>query len=403
MAVYYLAMNLSRVLIALSVAFNVGLLTFLILHASTGRWGGALSRGNQPADVTDIVSAEIVASDDYVRMFRRLRDIGFTEESARRIIVASALVETMDEMRRHRGRMAEEFWRPDVFHYSDQWVALIEAQRAREAALIKAFGSDALTIDPLTAPLSRILPGLPLEKLRAIRMIEEDYAVLTSRIHSRFAGGVMFPEDREALRVLQQEKREDLAAILTLAQIEELELRNSETSHALRHQLRVFEPTEEEFRTIFRLQREIDLEFGVHPSDADDETWNRFREAGEEMLDQLRDLLGEERYADFERSQDYNWRQLVQITQRLGIDRDRANEVSRVRQLVERKQREIQYDQDLSPEERIEAHRLLFEETRASITAALTERGYEVYRESAGWWLRNLEQRINLPMEDAVD
>jgi hypothetical protein len=76
--------------------------------------------------------------------------------------------------------------------------------------------------------------------------------------------------------------------------MEAFDLRHSQTSHQLRHQLRTFEPSEEEFRTVFRLQHEIDLQYGYQWGQLDEEAQRQRRQAMEEMNNQISELLGED-------------------------------------------------------------------------------------------------------------
>ena len=58
--------------------------------------------------------------------------------------------------------------------------------------------------------------------------------------------------------------------------MEEYHLRNSETANNLRSQLSGFEPTEDEFRKLFHLQKSIDDTFG-EAFDGADETKTQAR------------------------------------------------------------------------------------------------------------------------------
>lgn len=200
----------------------------------------------------------------------------------------------------------------------------------------------------------------------------------------------MLPEDRQAQVLLEEEMRRDLAAILSPEELFEYEVRTSQLAGGLRHRLNALEPTEEEFRTIFRLQREVDELGGPRLQGADEET-QRHSEAQEKMQETLRETLGEERYRQYQRVQEYGYGQLINVAKRLELPRERVDQVYDLKEVTEHQQQEIRQKAGMSPEERQKALATLVKETREDLTELLGERGLELYQQHGGHWLHQLQ------------
>ena len=76
----------------------------------------------------------------------------------------------------------------------------------------------------------------------------------------------------------------------------------------LRSQIAGFDPSEEEFRTVFKLKRAFDEEYGEIGINLD--LLEEQLKAQKTLNEQIRQSLGDERYADYERAQDYQFQQI---------------------------------------------------------------------------------------------
>ncbi len=271
--------------------------------------------------------------------------------------------------------------------------AALRALGREERAEIKRALGDAYAAHPeYQRAMQRQFGDIPKEKIDALQIINEDYQELTSEIHQS-ANGYMLPEDREKLAFLEKEKRADLAAILTPQELQDYELRTSQTANSLRWQLTAFDPSEQEFRAIFDLQREFDLEFSNHRSNTD-EAANELRRTAEAALqEQIKTTLGEARYAEYQRAKDHNYQQLANLAQRLELPKENAVAVYDLSKDVEKRAQQIRGNSKLTTDARNEALAALAEEANAKVVDALGERGAEAYKENSGWWLRNLVPR----------
>ena len=95
------------------------------------------------------------------------------------------------------------------------------------------------------------------EKREALQQLEQDYNELSNDLR-RESKGFQMPSDAEKARFLQEEKRRDLAAILSPEELAEYERRQSRTAQNLRWQMTQMDATEAEYLAIFEIRKEFD-------------------------------------------------------------------------------------------------------------------------------------------------
>src|SRR5207247_2906133 len=115
-------------------------------------------------------------------------------------------------------------------------------------------------------------------------------------------------QHHENLMRLQMQRASDLAGILSPQELDQYDLRNSPTANAMRAQMSGFQPTEEEFRKIFQLQKTFDSDFN-RAFDLSDNGQSgvkaRAQQAAQEALNaEVKKTLGESRFNEWVRAQD---------------------------------------------------------------------------------------------------
>ena len=105
----------------------------------------------------------------------------------------------------------------------------------------------------------------------------------------------------------------------------------------------------------------------------------------------IREALGEERYSDYERAQDYSYQQLYQIAKKAELAPTVANEVYSMKRAAEMQAAQTRVDQNLSSDQRSKALQAIRAETERSMQEALGSQAWDQYnRPNNTWWLRNL-------------
>ncbi len=314
-----------------------------------------------------------------------LQEAGWSEEDAKVIVLGSVMRDFAKIMEDTFEATEGKYWQPHR-NPSMDWDTqrkMLEAQYRLQEAMEDLLGS------PLPNSFHAGDLPLPREKQRAAARIEMDYQLMASKLHAD-AGGLMLPEDQEALALIEEEKRRDLEAILTPEELFEYELRTSPTAMTLRNQLVALDPTEGEFRTIFRLQRELDLN-KPDPGDDPEEAERTATEGRHSMQENLREQLGEERYRQYQRSQDWGYRQLVTLADRIDLARENVDRVYDLKEVYETQKNELTKNSDLPKEAREAATAALKEEVAADLKELLGERGVDLYRDRGGHWIRELQ------------
>jgi hypothetical protein len=137
-------------------------------------------------------------------------------------------------------------------------------------------------------------------------------------------GGILLKDDLEELKRLDAEKRDLLASVLSPAELEHYQLQAHPIAETMRRDLAAFQPTEEEFRKIFALQKqesesivELQLEARANP-DAPSQGLKMAAIAGEAEK-AIAETLGPERYAVYQRSRDPEFVVLRRISEQFGL------------------------------------------------------------------------------------
>jgi hypothetical protein len=216
--------------------------------------------------------------------------------------------------------------------------------------------------------------------------------------------GLMLPRDEAELRRLQRQRQAALAELLTPEELEAYELRNSPTAQNLRSQLQGFNASEEEFRKMFELQKVYDDKFGESFSDDDTrDAQIRARaeaEAHKTLEEELKRVLGEDRYKEYERVQDEDYRTAAKFAERFGLPEGAAAQVYDMKREAERQRQRVDANPDLTDAQKEAALRAIRRETERSLAEAIGANVYRDYRKVAGSWLNQLEAFTPAPPEE---
>jgi GGDEF domain-containing protein len=205
--------------------------------------------------------------------------------------------------------------------------------------------------------------------------------------------GIMLPEDREKLALLEREKHADLASVLTPTELEDYEMRTSQTTNRLRQALTYMNATEDEFRAIYRVQQpfadKLGFTMGFVPTMDSQE---QRRAALDQIAAQLKTVLGDQRYADYARASNNEFQQLSRIAQSANIDNDTAIRTFNLRDSVSQESTRIYNDTTMSADQKRGALQLLAQNTKTQIVSALGQTAGDAYLQTAARWLNAVER-----------
>lgn len=396
-------------LLVVSVALNAA----LAYAALTGR--ARLAESENPNSALSTLNSQLSASStpgsasvdpatwsklettDLPDLVTRLRAAGFPKEMIRAIM--SGLINEQFTARRRAldpDAANRAYWKDRA---PDQKLQLAQFQlyREQEKALRSLLGPDARNTDPLSLARQRAMLGnLSPEKMEAAQLIiDELNQKQTEAYYTKGNSTITDYNQRE------RDLRTALSAVLSPAELEEYDLRNSNTGRTLRRELASFDPTEEEFRAIYKLRQPFDEKYTFNTSGVPSQDAMRQRsEAQKQLVADVKTLLGADRAAAYERSTDYNYQRTAQLIARLELPPETTVTLWNTQKEFEQRRSDLfRNAATLTPEERTQQLTTLQQEAIAKITPLLGGQAsrVEAYKQYGGTWISNLVPRPRPP------
>ncbi len=335
-----------------------------------------------------------VESGDYRTYIANLRAIGCPENTIKDIILT-------DVMKLYASRRGQFFQNGHEFYF---WET--NERRALNARQLEEKERQLARIDKELPGVLRELLGINYEreinkyfvdsqederrlgfldqtKQSAMLSLREEMEGLRERILERTENQELTPEQIAELKQIEKLHRERLAAILSPLELEEYELRTSDTAERLRANLIGFNPTETEFREIYRLRKAFDERFAFGGGDEE----KRLAEAA--LEEQIKVKLGE-RFADYDRARNRDYRDLVLFAQVHELPSSTALAILEIKEIAEHEARNLLNNRSIAEQDRLTALRSIEAETERGVKDTLGEKLFRKYAQRSGAWLRHL-------------
>src|SRR5205085_4666670 len=238
----------------------------------------------------------------------------------------------------------------------------------------------------------RMYGFLPPEKQDQLKALQAKYDDMEQEIYTR-SKGMLLDEDQEQLRRIEKQREAEFAQVLTPEELEEYQLRNSSTANSMRAQMTGFQPSEEEFRKIFRLQKVFENEFS-QAFDVSDDAQSQIKaraqqDAQEALNEEVKKILGDKRFTDYQRAQDPDYRTLAQVADRLELSPDVVNRVYGMKQEAERQKAALEANPQITDDQRQAALAAIAKETERSVAKEMGP-VFKSYVKTGGNSIRNL-------------
>lgn len=358
------------------------------------------SESAQASVVTNTIVRKItweqVESPDYREYIRNLRSIGCPDETIRDIILAD--VNKLYDAKRKQirgGSRKFEYWKagnPMIGVVGDP--EMQKKMRALEEEKTKVLLDLGIQPDAMTQllaaaggnPMEVMFDFLPEAKRTEVTKLMTEFQ---SKMMEAAGDGAM---DAEAMMKAQRGMEDAIQKMLTPEEFRDYQLRFSMTANTLRQQIAGFDPTEEEFLKVFELREAHDREFSpfANPSPTEEEQ-RKMAEAQSALSNKIKEALGESRFEDYTRAQDYGYQQLYRAVKKADLPPTVANDVYGMKQIAERQAVTIQSDSNLTADQRSAALQAVRAETVRSMEQTLGPTAWEQYnRPNNMWWLRNI-------------
>lgn len=350
-----------------------------------------------------------IESADFADYIARLRGIGCPEWLIRSLIMGeveklyaprrAALVPKPDRSRYWENNRFSE---PEARLPKPQREQLYALEQEQRTLLRSLLGEDfeleqAREFGGLNGDNFDLLAQLTPEQRRRLREIDDEHDRSERELNAA-NGGNNDQEDERELHQLKQRRRQALATLLTPEQLEELELRTSDTAHSLRYQLRNFNATEAEFRAVHRYKSVVD-EVNMANADAADSpeptpAQQKLQQEREAAVAALAKELPEDRLKEFKLREDGNNRQLFEF----GLGAADVRKIAALKESAEKTVRELRTNQTLPPEQREQAASAIRAATEAELGTLMDERHVNAYLRNGGQWIRNIAPRPLSPV-----
>jgi len=234
----------------------------------------------------------------------------------------------------------------------------------------------------------RMYGFLSQDKRDRVSQLQTKYEQLEQEVYAN-SKGVMLDEDREKLKKLQKAKETEMAGVLSAEELEEYELRASPTANGLRSQMSGFQPTEDEFRKIFRLQKVFENDFNQAFDSTDDtqiDVKSRAQQDAQDALNaEIKKTLGDARYNQWVKAQDGDYKALTQMAERFQLPQETTDKIYQMKQEAEKLQQKIDSNPNLTDQQRATALAGIAKETENSVKTLMGDQPWQAYRKTASW------------------
>jgi hypothetical protein len=204
------------------------------------------------------------------------------------------------------------------------------------------------------------------DKTEKLRRINTDYNDLATDLRNE-ARNVILPEDSDRLAYLEQERLNDINQLLSPEELFEFNLHSGPTAKRVRNQLEAFDPSEEEYRAIFKIQQAVDAPFGNgRVQDLTQDERRQKRDLSIAAAAQIQTVLSPERFADYEFKTDPTYLKTNQLVTELQLPATSTTEIVTVQKDITSRMQAVLADNTQTPDQRIAQLTALDQEAKAA-------------------------------------
>ena len=338
-------------------------------------------------------------SEDYRDYVARLRSIGCPEQTIRDIVIADVDKLLAPKMQAASSQPKEiNYWQPieqELWENAEQKEAFRQ-QRAvdfeKREVIRELLGVDLvgerLKVQGQDDYYGQRLGFLPEEKRARVRLALDQFSDRERMmLEQQIDEGNALTGSEELLR-LRQEKDAALAQLLTSSEREEYDLWFSPAAAAVRDEVYGMNASQEEFIKLYQIRRNFTQQHG-ELFGPDNPAWNEYQS-------QTREALGEQRYAEFTRAQDSDYRELVRITTRHKLNPEIASQLYSYKQPAEEERARVEADRGLTPEQKAAGIQAIAQETQRAFKEMLGEKPFkQLMRRTVNPWLQGSRRNSN--------
>lgn len=341
-------------------------------------------------------------SENYHEYIARLRSIGCPEVTIRDIIIADLDKLLAPEIRALYGRRPElSYWHSveeelandvDPREVSRKTTEIEKRKREIVRELVGVdLARERMELQGEEDFYERRLAFLPEDRRSQVRDILEKYQETEQRFREKELedGEPLNAGDRAQLRILTREREAALAQVLSPEEKKQFDLWMSPSANEVRHAFYGMNATEQEFLAAYEARRAFDDKWSLRDelflSTAERAEMEKDRE---QMQANIREKLGEDRYALYQRGQDEDYHSLSALATRFKLPKDKASEVYGYKKVSLEIKAQVRDNPEMTEEQKTRALKAIAEETAGAVRTALGDRAYRYYRRTGqGGWI----------------
>jgi hypothetical protein len=411
-------MKTSSLLFTASLVLNAALLALLVF-APPSTSSSVFSKTSSPAthptgspqssDRMAAASPEALAtalkSGDHVALRDQLRALGLSEGTVQNVMRAILWQPYLDRqlaINAAKTSSDQPYWRGIQQTGRRSYTREERAELRQLASSLREQILDVLGPQGFdsTSPYSQRYAFLSPETAAKLVDLDRDYGEMRQEINQE-SERFKVASDADKLKFLEHERRKDLEATLTPAELEAYNLRFSPAAYTLRNRLAKIDLTEAEYRDLYDLQQAF---YNTQSDTAlarplanqkltpDQIAQLQARAKDYSTLNQeIRQTLGEERYALYQRASDSDYRQLQAAADRFNLPAEKIDQVYGYRDATSVAAQRIAADPALTPDQKKQALVSLAAQTRQQISAALGDEVAVAYLDKNMKWLERVQ------------
>ena len=384
--------------------------------AATSATGTAAENVSGAANENSIVTVagkfswRDLTATDLKEYIRKLRAANCPEPTVQDLICAEVNRRFATRMRSYMDAdwlAQNDFWKPyqrkqdteKAKKSQKNYNAQRAAQKEKTALIVELFGYDVekqrmkeegYDADNNWNYATGELSFLPESKREATEKYLEDFQEKMQELYADMSGG-WGPEQRAKQKQLEAEKLAGLAQFLTPSEVREYELRNSSTAQQISSDLHGVDLTRAEYEALFDLHKKYgDSVYNYGDANNDEVARKKIEQNQKDLKAEVAVALGEQKFAELDRAQDYQFQQLKSLAKRNDLPADTAPKIYDFKQAAEKAVEALNSNQDLTAEARQAALAQIRAETETSVQSALGDKIFKRYQGNGGWWINNL-------------
>jgi hypothetical protein len=404
-------MKTSNLILAASLTVNAALVAVVVINAPSvfrsgppGTDAGIQARLTRPVAQPDSPDGNAgvriwvtFKGEDLKSLVARLRAAGFPPGVIRAIVKAQLDEQFHAQRKELVDKMGSRpYWNSRFGNFDAKTMAGLRSINIQENKTIRdLLGTDDDPGNPFGSAFRQdSTAGIPREKYTHVQAILSDFNDMRNNVYGA-TNGIMLPEDKEKMDYLQKEEKAEIAAELSPDELLEYQLRTSNTAGNLRYMLTAFNPTEDEFRAIFKAQQDFDSQYGSSDGPLTPDQLKEREAHNADLFTKIQDAIGPERAAEYKVESDPNYVQLSRLVDRLELPAAATQQVASVQGDITKRADAIRKDPGLSAADKSSQLAALADEASAQITAVMGDRGLQAYKQNGGGWIQGLKPPSN--------